>query len=168
MMVIDYFACLNSFLTNIEAIDSMFAKNLVRVHRDSVCIQLLTSMQSWKVLATSVNYPGFYAALQRVLQEKGGIDSIHQLARFYTSELEGRILAEKLFQSLSANQESSTLTTAMEAVSNLSMPHDPKTLLKALQESVARRLDSVSHLLRRRRTLMILLLLLLHEVVMTA
>jgi hypothetical protein len=150
---LDYFACLNPFLTDIEAIDPMFAKNLVHVVTRT---RLQTATNGDAVLEPTCyecELAGFHATLRRVLQEKGGSDSIHQLARFYTSELEGRILAEKLLQSLSANQESSTLTTmAMEAVSNLSMPHDPKISLKALQESVAQGLDSVSPLLRRVKT----------------
>jgi hypothetical protein len=150
---LDYFACLNPFLTDIEAIDPMFAKNLVnvvtrtRLHTAADDDAILEPACYESVLAQ------FHATLQRVFQERGGDDSIHQLVRFYGSEEEGRILAENLMQSLSSSPESSTLITmAIEAVSNLSMPHDPKSSLKALQESVARRLDSVSHKLGHVKT----------------
>jgi hypothetical protein len=150
---LDYFACLNPFLTDIEAIDPMFAKNLVHLVTRN---RLHTATNDDAILEPTCyecELTCFYAALQQVLQEKEGDDSIQQLARFYTSEHEGRILAQRVLQSLFTSKEASTLTTmAMEAVSNLSMPHDPKSSLKALKESVARRLDSVSHLLRRVKT----------------
>ena len=150
---LDYFACLNPFLTDIEAMDPIFAKNLVnvvtrtRMHTAADDDTILEPDRYKSELAL------FHAALQRLFQERGGNDSIDQLLRFYTSAEEGRILAENLMQSLSLLPESSTLITmAIEAVSNLSMPHDPKSSLNVLQESVTQRLGSVSRKLGRMKT----------------
>lgn len=150
---LDYFACLNPFLTDIEAIDTIFAENLRTLVTRTRMHTAADDDTTLEPACYKSEVARFHAALQRLFQERGGDDSIDQLVRFYRSEEEGRIIAENLVQSLNLSPEpSSLITMAIEAVSNLSMPHDPKSSLKALQKSVTRRLGSVSHKLGQMKT----------------
>ena len=145
---LDYFACLNPFLTDIEAIDPAFAQALINM----VTSTCLHDGANNEVILEPSRYErdllDFRTHLRNLLQEKGG-DSMIKLLRFYESNEHGRLLMQELLHFLTSSPDPATLTTlAVEAISNLSMPHDPKDSLPALEESVSQRLEYVSLKLR--------------------
>lgn len=147
---LDYFCCRNPFVTDIEAIDETFAATLVNVVT-STRMQTASSGDSiLEPLAYKRELARFQSSFQQLLRDKDDA-SIAQLLHFYESEDEARILFEKLLESLSSNpDDSATLETmAMEALSNLCLPHDSKRLENDVNESIRQRVETMHHALQQ-------------------
>ena len=146
---LDYFACRNPFLTDIEAIDPMFAEALAPVVSRT---RLYSATQGDAILEPSnykVELAHFRNLFLRLLQERDNA-LISELLQFYDSEEEARIILGQCVDSLSASPESATIATmAIEALTNLCMPHDSKSSKEDFAESVRLHVEYMSRKLQR-------------------
>lgn len=152
---LDFFACLNPFVVEIEALDGDFAHALVAVVIEAELYERKEDSVIESLESHSSDVAIFRQLLQRLLEARlhtsTKIDDelFRNLVRFYESEEKARCLIESIANALRNNNDKrrELIQLALEAIPNLTMPHEllPNASEWAIENrSIQKRLESLS------------------------